>query len=1146
MSYQDRHFTHLHLHTDYSLLDGAISIDTLITHGKERGRRALAISDHGNIFGAVKFFEQCKKHNIKAILAMEAYITDDITIKDIDNRYYHLLLIVMNKAGYKNICRLISHSYTKGFYFKPRLDYSLLQKYNEGIIATSTCLGGHIPQLILQEKDDAVRRQLDIMTGIFEDRYYLEVQPPILSEQAKVNDALFTLEKKYNLPLFVSGDCHYATKEDKEAHEVMLAVQTRTTMEDPNRMSFGKAQCHIQEIDEFKSFFPEREDIIWQSGNIADRCEFTFETNKLFFPEYKVPANQTSDEHFAALAWKGFDELVEEESIPTDLVESYRKRLTDEITMITKMGFSAYFLIVSDFIIWAKKQGIPVGPGRGSVAGSLVAWTLSITDVDPIKYKLFFERFLNPERVTLPDIDIDFCFNGREEVINYVKEKYGHDHVGQIITFGSMLSKGVVKDVARALGFSFEEANGITELIPDELKITLKEAFEKEPKLRELVESNPKIKKLFDIARRLEGLTRHASKHAAGVVISPEPIADVLPIYIPPKSNEIVTQYAMTELESLGFLKIDFLGLKNLTLIKNILTLIKKTHNIAINILKIPMDDEKTFALLQRGETTGVFQLESSGIKDVLRRLSPTHFEEVIAVNALYRPGPLGSGMVDDYIERKHGRQSVNYFFNELKAILKDTYGVIVYQEQVMQIANIIGGYSLGESDILRRAMGKKKADVMAEQKELFITKATEKEFEKSKVKEIFELMEYFAGYGFNKAHSAAYALIAYQTAYLKAHYPIEFMASLISLELGDQEKTLQYVKEAQAQKIIVLPPDILTSQDIFIREGEAIRWGLLGIKNVGAIAVENIIKQRKKEGAFKNFSDLCRRIDLRVCNKRVLESLVASGACDSLGHSREAMLLNLDYTMEFASYLKEKKDSRQLDLFSSYSENEGDEKLIKETEQCIANWKESSEKYSQKQVLEMEAEVLGTYLSEHPLERFSTMQKFFQIPFLREIKENKKGEHILIQITTLREITTKKGDKMAFGIGEDHEKKIELIFFPAPYKKHLSIIEKKGIVIARGEIEVTDKELKIKVNSIINIEEEAYIPKTLTLQSITKENYKEALSIIAKLEEGTTKILLQVEENNQKVLYEVSKKYTLNQPAFKHFLQNDIYSNLQ
>ena len=717
-----QHFTHLHLHTEYSLLDGAITLPKLVNHAKAQGLKALAITDHGNIFGAVKFFQLCKKAGIKPIIGMEAYITENIDQRIVDKKYYHTVLLVQNDIGYKNLCKLIAFSYQKGFYFKPRIDYNTLEKYSEGLIATSGCLGGHIPQLLKHEQNDLALKQINWFLDRFgTERFYFEVQPEDQEEQTVMNRKLFDLSTQFNIATIATTDCHYLSLDDHEAHEIMLAIGTGKRFDDPTRFSFKECRAYMRSEAEMLKAFHDHPEAIYNTGKVADLCNFEFETKKLFFPKFQTPDNITPEQHFKDLCYAGLETLIKNNRFPSEEKPKYLARLELEMNLIIQMGFVGYFLIVSEFIMWSRRNNIPVGPGRGSAAGALVAWCLEITNIDPLKYNLLFERFLNPERISMPDIDIDFCIEGRERVIQYIKDKYGHDNVCQIITFGTMLAKGVIKDVARALGLPFEESNMITSLIPDQLKITLKDALEQEPKLQELIANNPTIKHIFDIAFKLEGVTRHASKHACGIVITPEPTHEMLPIFIPPKEDAVVAQYAMTELDSIGFLKIDLLGLKNLTLIKNALHLIEKHQNIKLDIDHIPLDDPKTFQLIQEGKTSGVFQLESDGLKDVLRKLKPDKFEDIIAVNALYRPGPLGSGMVDDYILRRHGKQTIDYFFNELKDVLEETYGVIVYQEQVMKIAAVIGGYSLGEADILRRAMGKKKVEVMAEQKKIFV-----------------------------------------------------------------------------------------------------------------------------------------------------------------------------------------------------------------------------------------------------------------------------------------------------------------------------------------------------------------------------------------------------------------------------------------
>lgn len=1064
------HFTHIHLHSEYSLLDGAIGIEKLVAFGVEQQLKSLAITDHGNIFGAVQFFQQAKKAGIKPVLGMEAYLTEDADIKNAKKKYYHLLLLVRNEIGYKNLCKLISFSYQKGFYFKPRIDYNILAQHAEGLIATTACLGGHIPSLIQEQDFVGVERQLDWFLKTFgEDNFYLEVQPEDQKEQILLNQSLYDISARRSIPLVATGDCHYVRKEDREAHEIMLAIQTHDRMDNPKRYTFGDCRVYMRSQQEMLELFAAHPEAVWNSGAITDRCSFEFPKGKLHFPKFPIPAEYTPATYFTHKCIEGFERLNSLGFIPDH--ELYKKRLDLEIELIIKMGFVEYFLIVSDFIQWAYRNDIPVGPGRGSAAGSVVSWALQITNIDPLKYNLLFERFLNPERVSMPDIDIDFCIEGRDRVINYVRDAYGHDKVCHIITFGTMLAKGVIKDVARALGFSFEDSQAITDLIPEQLKITLNEALEQEPKLKELIQNNPRVKKLFDVAFKLEGLTRHASKHAAGIVICPEPVDEMLPVYVPPKTTELVAQYAMSELESIGFLKIDFLGLKNLTLIKRALSLIAQHHTIVIDINRIPLDDAKAFALLCAGNTSGVFQLESNGIKEVLRKLQPTVFEDIIAVNALYRPGPLGSGMVDDFIERKHGRQEIQYIFPELKPILEETYGVIVYQEQVMKIASAIGGYSLGEADILRRAMGKKKAEVMQEQSAIFVEKAGQRGFDTKKAQELFDLMAYFAGYGFNKSHSAAYALIAYQTAYLKANYPAEFMACLITLEADHAEKMSFYLQEAKEMHVPIIPPSINSSAIEFSVANGTILFGLQGIKNVGLAALENIIAERTAKGPFTTMLDFCLRVDLRTTNKRVLENLVCAGAFDALPGTRAQKYMAVPLLIEKATVYKKDLNTGQMGLFASAIT----------TEQHASDYVfDPLHIWTPQEQLAKELEVIGFYLSAHPLDQHTLLLKRLSVQPIAATFQNSTqsssmhGNDITICgiLKKKRVITTKKGDPMAFIQLEDTEGHAEVILFPKTYAQVGELLDTHTTFIVRGTPDVTaTKMLKLKASHCWPIE---------------------------------------------------------------------------
>jgi DNA polymerase-3 subunit alpha len=1072
----EKHFTHLHLHTEFSLLDGAISLDKLIEFGKKNAFKALCISDHGNIFGAVKFFQKCQKAGIKPILAIEAYLTEDANIKSVENKYYHLIIIVQNLTGYKNLCKLISFSYQHGFYFKPRIDYKILEQHSEGLIVTTACLGGHIPQLLMKNDEVQADKMIDWYLRVFgPERFYFEVQPEDQKEQKILNQKLFEWGLKKGVQVVATSDCHYVNEQDREAHEIMLSIQTHSKIDDPNRFTFGECRAFMRTREQMLEIFKDHEEAVWNSGKIADMCDFNFETGKLFFPKFDIPPQHTNESYFKHLSQIGFDKLIENERFPLEQKDLYQARLDLEINLIITMGFVGYFLVVSDFIQWSRKNGVPVGPGRGSAAGSLVAWALEITNIDPIRYNLLFERFLNPERVSMPDIDIDFCIEGRERVIQYIRDRYGHDKVCQIITFGTMMAKGVIKDVARVLGFPFEDSNALTDLIPDTLKINITDSIEQEPKLKNLIESNPKVAHMINIALKLEGLTRHASKHAAGIVISPEPIDEILPLYVPSKSTDLVTQFAMTELEALGFLKIDLLGLKNLTLIDKALKLIEKNHNIKIDIDKIPLDNPKVFELLCLGKTSGVFQLESDGIKDVLRRLKSEKFEDIIAVNALYRPGPLGSGMVDDFIERRHGRQKIEYLFPELEEVLKETYGVIVYQEQVMKIASTIAGYSLGESDLLRRAMGKKKAEEMAKQRTIFMEKAESRGFNSQKAKQLFDLMEYFAGYGFNKSHSAAYALIAYQTAYLKANYPAEFMACLITLEASDSDAMVKYLDEAKGMGIEILPPDINQSDICFtvpsstLPQNKKILFGLQGIKSVGLASLENILIERTKK-PFTDIMDFCFRIDLRTCNKRVIENLICAGAFDRLPGNRAQKYTEVQKIMDIAADKKKAALTGQMGLFE-VAKKPGDNAIEMHAFQQKDDWKIQEK-------LEKEKEVIGFYLSCHPLDTYKELT-WLNVSSFEDIM--KKIETAVMQDIVItgygvkkshKVIATKKGDNMAFMQIEDKNAVAEIIIFPKLFQKVEKWLNTYNIFIVKGTLDFTStSKCKIKANFIVPLE---------------------------------------------------------------------------
>jgi DNA polymerase-3 subunit alpha len=993
----------------------------------------------------------------------------------------------------------------------------------------------------MQEQYTKADERIDWFLRVFgEERFYLEVQPEDQNDQIILNNKLYEVSKRRGIQLVAAGDCHYVSREDHEAHETMLAIQTHAKVSDTDRFTFGDCRAYIRTQEEMLTLFKEHEDAVWNTGKIADRCTFEFETGKLFFPKFELPPAYTEESYFRKICSEGLEMLLTSGRIDRAKEQEYTERLELEMALIIKVGFVGYFLVVSDFIAWARAQAIPVGPGRGSAAGSLVAWSLQITDIDPIQYNLLFERFLNPERVSMPDIDIDFCINGRDAVIAYVKDRYGHDKVCQIITFGTMLAKGVIKDVARALGFPFEDSNMLTNLIPDQLKITLDEAIAQEPKLKEMIDSNPQVAKLFDLAKRLEGVTRHASKHAAGIVIAPEPISDMLPVFVPPKTSDLVTQYAMTELESLGFLKMDFLGLKNLTLIKQTVDLIQTLHDTTIDITRIPLDDPQTFVLLGKGETSGVFQLESSGLKDVLRRLQPACFEDIIAVNALYRPGPLGSGMVDDFIERKHGRQEIVYLFPELESLLRETYGVIVYQEQVIKIASTIGGYTLGEADILRRAMGKKKVEVMDEQRKIFMDKATARQFDAEKAKELFDLMAYFAGYGFNKSHSAAYALIAYQTAYLKANYPAEFLACLISLEMDSAESMAKYVYEARDIGLKVLPPDINESHADFTVVNGVIRFGLRGIKSVGMSALDSILTQRKERGPFKDMFDFCKRIDTRTCNKRVMEHLISAGAFDSLPGNRAQKHEELSKIIEQALEKKKSEQTGQMGLFDM----PGTQKEQHETYhfQPLADWSDSEK-------LEKEKEVLGLYMSAQPLDSYACHVEWLKTLSFQKAAEL-PAETLVMTCGTLKSskvITTKKGDKMAFALFEDYLNKAEVVIFPKLFEGVEEQLKSYSVFMIKGNIDRSSEMIKIKAQSLVPLDlmfEQKHItkvvlhlPESVTPQLVTMLKQKS--------KPGTIPVELHFTEQQKRFFLQAHHKIMVTEEFLKELKEYNILAHV-
>ncbi len=1061
-------FVHLHLHTQFSLLDGANQIEPLVRQIKSFNQPAVAMTDHGNMFGAIEFYRKAKDVGVKPIIGCEAYMALGSRHAKKDsglahNDYYHLILLARNLTGYQNLIKLVSKGYLEGFYYKPRIDKELLKLHHDGIIALSGCLSGEIPYLIGQKDMAGAMAVAGEFQEIFgKDHFYLEVQANGLDHQRVANAGLMEIHKKLGIPLAGTNDCHYLNKEDARPHELMLCLQTGKTLSDPNRMKFDTDQLYVKSTEEIAPAFAEFPDAVMNTCLIADHCALDLPLNRTHLPQYRVPEGFTDRESYLEhLAVAGLKERLKER--PGRIAPPvYEQRLREELMVICSMGFAGYFLIVWDIIRFARSRAIPVGPGRGSAAGSLVAYALRITDLDPLVYMLLFERFLNPERVSLPDIDMDFCMDRRGEVINYVVDKYGTDHVAQIITFGTLGAKAAIRDVGRVLELSYADADKVAKLVPNQLNITLQQALETEPRLRELVETDPKVKELMVNARSLEGLARHASTHAAGVVISEGPLTDHVPLY-KGANDEIVTQYSMGDVEKIGLVKFDFLGLKTLTMIRRAETLINETHLDAppLVIDQVNFDDPTTFALLSSGKTTGLFQLESSGMRDLLTGLKPDRFEDIIAIIALYRPGPMD--LIPDFIKRKQGKVPITYEAPELEPILKDTYGVIVYQEQVMAIANTVAGFSLGQADILRRAMGKKKPEEMEKLRVKFIDGAKHNKIPENKAEKLYELIQKFAGYGFNKSHAAAYAVVCYQTAFLKAHYPTEFMAALMTTDMGNQDKLVGYFTECRDLGIKVLGPDMNASQTHFAVADGAIRFGLAAIKNVGEGAIESVLDVRSRTGPFGSFFDLCRRVDLRKVNKRMLEGLIKAGAFDSTGAKRSQLMAVLDQAVEEGAAAQRERECGQTSIFGEDLKGKSASvSLPVPSLPSIAEW-------DQAQRLKYERELTGFYISAHPLARYESILGVLSTTSTIGLKDcTDSGEVKLCGIiAAVKSMLTKKGDRMAYLTVEDLHGTAEVIVFPDLFKTAGELIAPERIVRITGTIDRGDKGTKIRGGKI-------------------------------------------------------------------------------
>ncbi|MBZ5703812.1 MAG: DNA polymerase III subunit alpha [Acidobacteriia bacterium] len=1118
-------FVHLHLHTDYSMLDGACDVEKLVQRVKELGMPAVAMTDHGNIFGAVHFVNAAHKVGVKPIVGCELYICkkEDHNIERTPpegDTYNHLLVLAENEEGYRNLAKITSEASLHGFYYKPRVSKRFLAEHAKGLIGLSGCLKGEVAERLTDDKYEAAREAAATYRDIFgKENFYLEIQDQGLEMEHRIHPALFRLEKDLGLPLVATNDSHYLCEDDAHAQDVMVCIQTGKSIQDANRMKFQGTDFYVKSHDEMYRVFKDSPEVLARTLDIAERCNMRLEKVSNPFPHFDVPAGYTLDSYFEHVTREGFArrkevlQTLEAQNRLKHSIAEYEQRLARELAIIQQMKFSGYFLIVWDFIRYAREHDIPVGPGRGSAAGSLVSYSLGITDLDPLQHELIFERFLNPERVSLPDIDIDFCMNRRGEVIDYVTHKYGRENVAQIITFGTMAAKAAIKDVGRAMDIPYSDVDRIAKMVPTTLNIKLEQAIKDSPALQQAYESDAQVRQLLDTARKLEGLVRNAGVHAAGVVISPRPLIELVPLH-KTKNDEIVTAFDMVAIEKMGLLKMDFLGLTTLTILDDTLKLIAQTRGERITLEGIPLEDHETYEkVFHRGLTSGVFQFESHGMRDVLRRYQPNSIEDLTALNALYRPGPIQGGMIDDFIDRKHGRKRIEYELPELQEILQETMGVIVYQEQVMQIANRLAGYSLGDADLLRRAMGKKKPDEMAAQRERFVTGANQRGYPPRKIEKIFDLMAQFAGYGFNKSHSAAYALLAYHTAYLKTHYPVEFMAALLTSVTGNTDDVVKYINECREMGIAVEPPDINVSDANFTPHGAAIRFGLAAVKNVGHNAIESIVAGRKKQARYRSIFEFCETVDLRLLNKRVLESLIKSGAMDSLGRRAQLMAV-LDKAIERAQKTQRDAESGQHGLFGVFAEQEVSDNNDKLPE--VPDWDEH-------QRLAHEKEILGFFITGHPLEKYKDKLEDLRALSTEEIAALKsstgKDESITTAgiITNLRVLKSKKGDFYAQATLEDMTGSVDMLVFPDAYRKLQEKVKLEVPVLVRGGVRLEEgANPKLTVNDILPLEDaKVPLPRSLRIRiplEAAADSTVDALHSLFVERKGEAKVLFDVE----------------------------------
>ena len=1113
-------FVHLHLHSQYSLLDGSIKFDELVERAENHSMPAVAVTDHGNLFGAYEFFEKAKAKGVKPIIGCELYVTPTLKLeKPSDGKNYHLTVLCMNERGYRNLSRLVTRGYFEGFYRRPRVDHEMLSEHNEGLIVLSGCMSSELSQAIFK-KD--LKEQIKIALTykeIFGDRYYLEVQAIGLEEQRRVNRGLRKIGERLGIKLAATNDCHFLTREDYKSHDTLLCIQTGSMVADQKRMRFQSDDFYVKTREEMARDMKGFENALEESVRISERCDFEFKNDGYRFPEYVPPEGKSLDEFIREISGKNLERILRKNEIPEEAHEIYRQRLHSELDTICKMGFSAYFLVVSDFIFHAKKNDIPVGPGRGSAAGSLVAYALGITAIDPIRHKLIFERFLNPERVSMPDIDVDFCAEHRDEIIRYVTEKYGADKVAQIGTFGTMSSKAVIKDVGRVLGLPYSEVDRLSKMIPSfrGKVFSIEEAVNKVKEIKDRLSENKQLAEVVELAKSLENMVRHSSTHAAGIVISNEPIADYIPLYKGSK-DEIVTQFDMSSIEKLGYVKFDFLGLKTLTIIDKAVKYIRENQEKSeevFNLDKIPLDDPKVYTLLSEGATMGIFQVESAGMKDLLAKLRPSEFEDITAALALYRPGPLDSGMAEEFTLRKKGGK-VDFPHPALREILGGTYGLFVYQEQIMQTASELAGFTMGEADLLRRAMGKKKSSEMRAQRKRFLTGAEKKGIERKKAGKLFNTLEKFAEYSFNKSHSAAYAMITYQTAYLKSHYPAEFMAAFMSVEAHNVDKVISGITECRKLGIDVLQPDINRSCSGFTVSDGKILFGFTAIKYVGDSLVEEIVRTREKDGVFESVTDFCARVDSRKLNKKAFESLVMGGAFDSLEPSRARLFASRESLLDYNS-------------IKHHTPTNGQGMLFDLPNSVTAPTLEESEPWDDRIRLENELEVLGFFISSHPLRKYSLeLEKYSPLHDTESIKRAKDGSEVRIA-GVVRSIEIKNTRKGTSFIGyltlEDLNGFTEAIVFNDVLQRSRVLLEQKvEPVIVKGRVEISDEKVRLLTSDISSLKEtrtNSAVYISIACEAANEQNITSLREILEKFP-GDSTVIIDMKTNRSEAVLRV------------------------